>query len=283
MTSTRRTYEKGSVGPERLLLDFVKGRYCFENFMQSPLSMSKAGGTEGLVPTGTSLNEQIVNTGRHTFEYYFAGDVTDAFVPTLATEGGYNWLFTDVLDSGFELNFGGLLAGHPRNFQPLSSDGSVGEDWFARILLITDDASGAHIVFGFRKVASPAATMSEYSDVFGVRILGASGSTDAAFSVITSATDFTATSLTGVTGLEDATAIELEVRAVGGKGQLYINGAEVTGFTQKSFVAGHVFAPVLRGLQATDVWAQLKTLAYEAGPLACRQEGSLLSLAGATA
>jgi hypothetical protein len=280
MTATRRTIGKGEIGPERTLLDLVRGRYCFENFMQSPFSWVKGGVTD-ITPLGTTLTEQAFNTGRHTFEYYFILGATDGFIPTLATDGGYNWASGDLLNGGFEINFGGLLASHPRNFVPLTSDGG-GEDWFARLLLITDDASGADIFFGFRKVATPAETLTEYADVFGVRILGASGSTDAAFSVITSATDYTSTSLSGVTGLEDATAVEVEVRSVGGKGQLYVNGSEVTGFTQKSFVAGHTFAPVCRALQVTDVFAQFKTLAYEAGPLACRQEGTLLSLAGST-
>jgi hypothetical protein len=280
MTATRRTIGKGEIGPERLLLDLVRGRYCFESFMQPPLVTVKGAVTDALQPLGTSLTEQIINTGRHTFEYYFAGDVTDTFLPALATEGGYNWAFGDAAGTGVEINFGGLLAGHPRNFQPLSSDGSVGEDWFARLLLIVDDASGADLFLGFRKVASPAATLTEYADVLGVRVLGDSSSTTGSFSVITTATDFTTTALTA-TGLEDATAIELEVRAIGGKGYVYVNGVEVGGFT-KSFVAGHVFSPVARLLQATDAAAQLKTLAYEAGPLACRLDQTLLSLAGST-
>lgn len=280
MSVKRKNVGRGELGPDRFLLDFVKGRYCFENFMAPPLSTVKGLVTDALTPLGTSLQDQIVNTGRHTFEYAFAGDVTDAFVPTLASEGGYNWAFGDAPGTGVEINFGGLLAGHPRNFTPITSGGG-GENWFARILLITDDASGIDAFLGFRKVATYAATLTEYADVLGVRVLGASGSTDAAFSVVYGATDFTTASL-NVTGLEDATAVELEVRAVNGKGLVFVNGVEYAWSSTKSFVADQVMAPVCRLLQMTDAAAQIKTLAYEAGPLEMRQSGSLLSLAGCT-
>jgi hypothetical protein len=277
MTETRRTIGKGQVGPERLNDSVLRGRYCFESFMQEPLVWVKGSTTE---PAGTSLTEQAFNTGRNTFEYTFAGDSTDAFFPTLASEGGYNWgAFTTVAGSGVEVNFGGLKDGHPRNYQPSS------EDSFARVLLILDDASGADIFFGFRKVAAYAATLTEYSDVAGIRILGDSSSTTGAFTVITNlnnagSTDYTATALS-VTPLEDATAIELEVRSVAGKAQFYVNGVEYRPTTY-TFDSGDIVAPVARFLQATDVAAQIKTLAFECGLLDSRQEGSLLSLAGAT-
>lgn len=272
------------IGPEHMVLSLLKGRYCFENFMMEPICHEKGSLTE---PAGTSLTEINLHTGRHRFEYTFLGDNTDAFRPTLASEGGYNWgASSDVVGTGFELNFGGLKDAHPRNFKPYVSGGG-GEDWFARILLITDDASGVDIFFGFRKAAAYAATLTEYSDVTGLRIIGNSGSTDASYQIITNlnnagATDYTATTpIPAIAGLEDATAVELEVRAIGGAAQWWINGIRYVGTTY-SFDTGDVMCPVLRMTQQTDIAAQIKTLAFEAGPIEDRQPGTLLSLAGAT-
>lgn len=269
------------VGPENLVHSLLKGRYLFENFMQEPFARVKAANTD-FEPAGTSLAEIVLMTGRYNLEYAFAGDNTDVFIPTLASEGGYNFGgSSDVAGTGFELNFGGLKDGHPRNHTPSS------EDWFFRALFITDDASGADIFLGFRKVATYAATLTEYSDVVGIRILGDSSSTTGAFTIITNlnnagATDYTSTTpVPAATGLEDATAIELEVRSVGGQAQFFINGVRYGGTTY-TYDSGDAMAPVIRMLQATDVAAQIKVLAAECGPLADRQPGTLASLAGTT-
>lgn len=270
------------VGPENLTLSLLKGRYFFENFMQEPFARVKASNTD-FEPMGTSLAEVVLMTGRYNLEYAFAGDNTDVFIPTLASEGGYNFGgSSDVAGTGFELSFGGLLNGHPRNHTPSS------EDWFFRALFIVDDASGADIFLGFRKAGVYAATLSEYGDVVGLRVVGASGSTDGTFSIVTNlnnaaATDsYTSTTpVPAATGLEDATAFELEVRSVGGRAQWFINGVRYGGTTY-TYDSGDVMKPVIRMLQATDVAAQIKVLAAEGGPLEDRQPGTLASLAGTT-
>ena len=277
MPITRQGIVDGVVGAEKLATSLHADRYCFETFMQEPLCTKKG---ELTTPGGTDLAECRIHTGRYTFEYTYLGDATDAFLPTLASEGGYNWVMTTAtLDRGIELNFGGLKDGHPRHHIPSA------EDWFARVLLIVDDASGVDIFFGFRKVAAYAATLTEYSDLAGIRVLGASGSSDAAITLVTNlnnagATDYTSTA-SGAAGLEDATAIELEVRSVQGKAFFFVNGQE---FTPVSFTydAGDVVNNTLRLIQATDIAAQIKTLCYEAGPLRDRRAASLASLAGTT-
>lgn len=268
------------VGPEQLVKSLLKGRYFFEDFQQEPFARVKGANTD-FEPAGTSLAEISLFTGRHTLEYAYAGDNTDVFIPTLATEGGYNFGgSSDVAGTGFELNFGGIRNGHPRNHIPSS------EDWFFRALFITDDASGIDLFLGYRKVATYAATLSEYGDVIGLRWLGASGSTDAALTIVSNlnnaaATDsYTSTTpVPAVTGLEDATAVELEVRSVGGKAQFFVNGVRYGGLTF-THDSGDYMAPVIRMLQATDVAAQIKVLCAEGGPLADRQPGLLSSLTG---
>lgn len=270
------------VGPEQLVKSLLKGRYFFESFMQEPFARVKASNTD-FEPAGTSLAEVVLNTGRYNLEYAFAGDNTDVFIPTLASEGGYNFGgSSDVAGTGFELNFGGLKDGHPRNHIPSS------EDWFFRVLLITDDASGADIFVGYRKVGAYTATLSEYGDVVGLRVVGASGSTDGTWSIVTnlnnaaSTDSYTSTTpVPAATGLEDATAVEVEVRSVGGQAQYFINGVRYVGITY-TYDSGDVMAPVVRMLQMTDVAAQIKVLCAEGGPLADRQPGTLLSLAGTT-
>src|SRR4051812_45016891 len=103
-----------AVGPENLIDH--RGRYFLEVFGQEPLAGKK--GAVYVAPGGTSLQEQWIDTGRYRFEYSFLGDATDLFVPTLATDGGYNWgaIATGTLDRGLEVNFGGTTLGHPRNF-----------------------------------------------------------------------------------------------------------------------------------------------------------------------
>lgn len=274
-----RHIEKNALAGSKFEADLVKGRYFFESFMQDPVSF--VAGITLTEPAGTSLTEQSFFTGRHTFRYAYAGDVTDAFVPTLATDGGYNWLFTDNVGTGVEINFGGNLAGHPRNHIPSQ------EDWFFRVLMIFDDASGVDAFVGYRKAGAYVATLTEVTDVVGVRVLGASGSTDATFTQITNlnnsgSTDYTSTALT-VTGLEDATAVELEVRSVGGKAFVFVNGVQATGAIAYTYDSSDAMVPIVRILQATDVYAQAKTLCAEGGPLAYRRPETLLALAGATA
>lgn len=266
--------QRGAVGPERLAEGLYKERYCFETFGQEPSCTKKGALVE---VAGTDAQENIIDTGRYRFEFVYVGDATDAFRPTLGSEGGYNWVFTTAtLDRGCEINWGGLVAGHPRNFVATS------EDWFTRCLFIVEDASGVDIFHGVRKVAANAATMTDYADVAGIRIVGDSSSTAGAYSVVGYDTDYTATALT-LAGLEDATAVELEVQFRGGVARYFINGIEYS-YGLGSFTAdsGDRFSPISRLIQTTDLSTQIKTLCYEAGPLEARQEGSLLSLAFAT-
>ena len=275
----RRPADARVIGPENLTASLQKERYCFETFMMEPLCYKKGTLT---APGGTSLDAVVLDTGRYRFEFAFLGDFTDTLVPSLASEGGYDFgvLATAVAAQGAEVLFGGLKDGHPRNFIPAN------EDWFARVLLITSNASGIDAFFGFRKVAAYALTLTEYTDFAGLRILGNSASTDAVYTVVTvlnnaGATDYTSTTTT-VTGLEDATVVELEVRSVAGKAFYLVNQAQVDVVAAYTFDASDVLCPVLRLLQTTDLAAQVKVLAYEAGPLADRQGETLNVLAGTT-
>lgn len=277
MTIVRRHHGRDQIGPELLTPSLRNGRYCFEPFMVEPLAWKK--GALYVAPGGTSLQEQLFFTGRNTFEYAFLGDATDAFVPTLASEGGYNWVLTTAtLDRGVEIGFGGTALAHPRNFIASS------EDWFARILINVDDWSGVDIVFGFKTVAVPVLTLTEITDIVGLRVLGDSSSALAAFSAVTNlnnagATDYSSTALTG--DITDGNTVELEARSVGAKAHLYVNGVRVGHGVSYTFDSGDTLAPVARLLQTTDLAAEIKTLRYEAGPLEDRYDGTLLSLPGA--
>lgn len=274
-----------AVTPRHFTPSLKTDRYVFETFSQEPWSYVKqpAVGTIA-APTGSTLTENIVDTGRYKFEYYFIAAQTDQLVPLLGTDGGYDWCFdADTLGDGVEINFGGLTAGHPRNWIPANKD-----DRFARILLIFDNASGVDAFFGVRKIASPVTTLTEVVDICGIRILGTSDSTDATFTIVTNqnnegTTDYTSTATT-VTGLEDATAVELEIRTVGGRAFFFVNGVEVAGAPTFTFDAGDVVCPIARLLQATDFVTQVKTLCYEAGLYPeDRTQASLISLATCTA
>lgn len=282
MPHARSHIGRDTVGPERLTPNLRRGRYCFEQFMFEPTCFLKGALA---APDGSTLAEMIVDTGRHRFEYVNLGTQTLLY-PVLASDGGYDWGRDQTLAEGTEINFGGLKEGHPRNFKPRGTTAPVGEDFFARILLSIEDASGANIVFGVRKVAAYAATLTEYSDIAGIQIFGDDSSTTAAISIVKNlnnagATDYTATATT-LAGVEDGATIELEVRGSNGTIRFYVNGVErfETSFTPDT---DDVFSPVLRVLHSTDLAGRVKTLVFECGHPDDRQEGSLSSLLAAVA
>lgn len=269
-----------SVGPENMVDSILRGRYLFETFTQEPLVSKK--GAVYVAPAGTSLQEQFLDTGRYRIEYTFLGDATDAFVPTLGTDGGYNWaaLATATVDRGAEICFGGTTVAHPRNFIASS------EDWFFRVLLSIDDASGVDIVVGFKKVATPVLTLTEVTDIAGLRIFGDSSSGLAALSIVTNlnngGTSDVVSTVIDTGSLTDGQVIELEVQSIGKKAQFFVNGVRRFPSSPYTFDTSDVLAPVIRFLQTTDIAAEVKTFAVECGPYADRAKDSLLSLAFAT-
>lgn len=277
MPPYRATISNDSIGPEKLTPSIRLHRYFIETFMTEPFCTVKGALA---APGGTSGTENLVHTGRYTFEYYFVGGASDGFYPIIGTAGGYRWeLDDDTVAEGVEINFGGLLAGHARTYVPTS------EDCFFRALLIFEDASGIDAFVGFRRVAAYAQTLTEYSDVVGIRLLGDSSSTTAAVSLITNlnnagATDYTATATTLT--LEDAVAVELEVRIKGARASFFVNGAEVVQQLAYTVDSGDSLAPVIRLLQTTDFSGTAKTLAVEGGLMADRNPATLLSIAGTT-
>ena len=268
----------GAQGARNLDLSSRVGRYAFETFMSVPMLQQKTGQAVG----GTDATSNLADTGRYIFEYYLIGTASDNFGPILGTDGGYDWSFGNTaLGAGCEVNFGSLLQGHPRTYVPSQ------EDSFARILVNVEDASGADLFFGFRKVGINKTDLTDITDVAGIRILGNDGSTDANFSIITNlnnagATDITVTTTT-VTGLEDGVSVELEVRNVGGKAFFYVNGAPVSGAPVYTYDSGDYVTPIFRALQTTDVSGTIKTLAFECGLVEERLDATLISVAGATA
>jgi hypothetical protein len=273
-----RANQDGAVGPETLADSLRKHRYCFDNFMQEPLCWKQGG---FVIPTGSTLVKNLVWTGTHTFEYTPILDQTDLLYPTLATDGGYNIvLASSDLGMGVEFNFGGDIATHPRTFK------TSHEDWFARVLFSADDASGADILFGAKKVAATVASITEMIDVFGVRILGTSDSSNGTYTIVSNqnnegTTDYTSTA-TSVTPLEDATDVEVEIRGVNGKMYLFVDGAAVPNLTWTAD-SGDVFSPILRVSQATDTCPAVRLYAFECGLLKDRTDGKLIDLTQATA
>lgn len=288
----RKSLANNAVGPEKLSASLRGGRYLFDTF-QSDILCSQGGAQAGNFTelAGSSLALVRMDSGSYVYEFAYLGDATAAFVPSLASEGGLNFgaLATNGL-IGAELNIGGVKDGHPRNFLGAGTAGSgsvQGEDWFLRALINVNNWSGVDIVVGFKRAtATYVATLTELTDVFGIRTLGDATSALAAVSIVTNlnnagSTDYSSTAIT--TGsLTDATTVELEVRCVSGKGQAFLNGARIGGGLSYSFDANDILSPVIRLLQTTDNATQEKLLAVEAGPLADRQSGSLFDLAGST-
>lgn len=281
------THGANTVGPDALTASVRRGRYCFENFTQAPWAKTLAAGLTTVNASELVLN--LIFTGRHNFEYNLLADNTDGVnEPVLGSEGGYDWTTTGTdLADGFEINFGGSVLAHPRNFTPSS------ENWFARILLSFDNASGADILFGFRKVATPVKTLTEITDVIGIRLLGDSSSTRAAITLLANlnnggTSDYVSTTPNPVSAFTellledtDVSPVELEVRCVARVAHLYINGVELAGYTY-TFDSGDRMCVILQARQTTDLFTQLKTLCYEAGPLEDRQSGTLLDLSTVT-
>ncbi len=283
MTVVNRHLEEGGpskgITPNKFHDSALKGRYLFETFQSEPLCTVPGGTLTD--PAGTSLQNIRIDTGFNVFEFSYLGDATAAFVPTLASDGGYNWgvFNTDGL-IGAEINFGGQKNGHPRNFIPRN------EDWFLRVLFNVDNWSGVDIVVGFRKAGAAVATLTEVTDVAGIRILGDSSSALAALSAITNlnnggTSDYISTAIdTG--SLTDGTTVEVEVRSIAGKAQFFVNSNRVASGVSYTFDSGDVCSPVVRMLETTDLVGQMKTMAAECGPMVARVKRSLQSLAGDT-
>jgi hypothetical protein len=279
MAIQRTSVGKGVVGSERLVRSLRQGRYCFDNFSQEPLCWVKGSiiASTPTGPAGTDATQNCVFTGRHTFEYTFIGDNTDAFVPVLASEGGYNWgATTELLGRGLEINFGGLYAGHPRCYK------SGTDEYFARILLNIEDVSGIDLVFGFRKNEDNTNVLTNYTDVFGIQILGDSSSGLAAvniFNILNSGTDIVTASSENLT---DLTSVELEVRVKGRTARFFFDGAELSPNTSYTVDSGDVVAPFMWMTDTTDLGGAVKVLAFECGLLDDKSEETLYTLAGAT-
>jgi hypothetical protein len=263
----------GSVDAVALENAIRTGRYFYDNFgMPLRTGVYTDPDTD---PAGTDTTVNVWDTGRHVFLYTNIGEATATLKPSLTTDGYPTFALEALLGQGFELNFGGILAGHPRN----TLMGS--EDAFFRALLAVDNASGIDLFFGFRRIEATAAALDTYTDIAGLRVLGDSSSAAAAISILTELNDDTApTSVETTQTLADATDIELEVRVRENRyAEFRINGAEttvkVTGFR---FDTGDVLCPVIHVLHTTDVFAEFKLKAVEGGPLNCRN-ASLLSAA----
>lgn len=284
ITGTRTHLKRGNaddgVAPSNLDFALLRGRYFLELFAYDPLCLVPGISTD-LSPAGTTLQAVMVDSGFNRFQYTFLGEATASVIPLMGSEGGWNWNTATNLDGiGVEVNFGGDLERHPRNCTPSS------EDWFFRALVAADDWSGADIALGFKKAATALTTLTEVTDFAGVRVLGDSSSALAALTVATvlnnaGATDYTSTAVdTG--SITDETNVEIEVRAVGGKAQFFVNGSRVASAVDYTFDSGDKCSPIIRLIQATDLAAQLKTLAAEGGPLYARRPESLVSLAAGT-
>lgn len=282
---SRRNRQQRVVTPRELHDAIRRGRYFFDSFMMDPVCFNPGSLTE---PGLTALARLTMFTGRNLFEWSLIGtDHSAASQPALATEGGLNIVLSgsDVAGNGIELNFGGALAGHPRNCTPRITGGG-GEDWFVRALLIIDDVSGCEVFLGYRTTGVAVATLTEVLNMSGIRILGDDSSALAAYSIVSnldnsSTTDYASTALTNT--LTDATLVELMVQARGTYARYFINGTEVATSLSNRFALDQRVSPVLRAIQQTDIAAQIKLLAVEGGALEFKSTETLQSLAGATA
>jgi hypothetical protein len=274
----RNHFKAGDIGPEVLVSTLPRSRYVFDNFGIDP-SCSIAGANAA--PSGSTLVQNKVFTGRNLFLYNQIVDQTDELYPTLSlTDGGYNIVLGTAETEGVEWNFGGLSALSPRNFIGSS------EDFFGRIVVSFLDVSGIDFVFGVKKAAAGVASLTENTDQFVVRLLGDSSSTNAALTIVTQqnsegTTDYTSTTSSITVG--DLEGVEIEVRGKGGKAYAFVNGAQVTGHAAYTFDSGDALSFFLRAVQTTDTCASVRLLGYEQGLLTDRVADTLKSRLQATA
>lgn len=258
----RNHHKPGDIGPEAYVEAIRSGRYFFDNFLMQP-SCSIAGANAA--PSGSTLVKNILFTGLNRIEFTQIVDQTDTVYPTLSeTDGGYNVVLGTTVGMGVEYNFGGDNPNHPRNFTASS------EDFFCRVLFSIADVSGADVLFGVKKAQAVTASLTEITDLYGVRILGDDGSALAAMSIVTNlnnagTSDYSITALS--TTLTDATSIELEIISRGGKAYTFINGAQVMNAPSYTFDSGDALSCFLRVSQTTDTCASVRLLAVEGGPM----------------
>lgn len=275
MPFARKHIGRRAVNPEHLGHSLLAHKYCFEMFMADPMAMES---TSIAFPGGTDTNRILLHTGFNRFSYTYIGGASDAFVPVLGSEGGYDWhLDHDTAAEGCVINFGGHKPGHPRTYKV----SNAGEDVFARVLLNCADASGLNALFGFQDAGTIPAGFTDYTNFFGIRILGDSSSTTAQVRAEsnlgnTGSTDPVTYDL-GLT-LEEPTEMELEVRVKGMTAYWYVNGVEKKTTLVKTLTGTPTLTPTLTLLQTTDTTATVTTRAFECGRIKDRSAKSLRTL-----
>jgi len=265
MPVQRRTVAPGVVGPELLSKSFREGRYGFETFSQQPFSWTVTDGFGD--PTGTTGNQNAFFSGKNTWLWHVRGTQT-ILVPSLTTDGFYNFALDQTLADGWELLVGGnetvTTGGDIPTHYTMGTD-----DCFFRLLVNVEDASGLDLYVGLRKVEAFQATIDDYDELAAVRVLGDSSSAAADITlerILNNAA--TASTQTGDT-LADATDLEILVQTSGRTVGFFLNGAAPsTDVTNFQFDSGEVVMPFVAFAQTTDLTGEFKLKRAEWGLLA---------------
>ena len=268
MTVRTKTMGDGVVTARKIAKSVRQHSYWFEPFSQAPIAFSATGFDN---PTGADTVVNNLFTGFNLFQWYNIGTQT-TFIPAMTTDGNYDVGFEQTAADGVELIFGGVYttatANHPRNYT------SGTDEYYARLKFSCEDISGLDLWFGFRKHEAHQATLTGYTDLFGLQALGDSSSAAAAVNTVTQLNDVTEVTTTAQTTLADTIAMEFEVHVTGRTAKFLIDGVPVN--TEFTVDTDDVVLPTLRVLQTTDVSGEVKLIAAEGG-LSVDHPGGLLA------
>lgn len=267
MTLQRKTIGNDVVGPEKLTDSVRSHKFWYEPFSQAPIAFSATGYDN---PTGSDTVVNHLFTGFNMFQWYNIGTQT-ILIPALTTDGHYDIGFDQTAAEGINLVFGQVYttanAKHPRHYT------SGTDEYYARLKFKCEDISGLDMWFGFIKHNAYSATLTGYTDLFGIQVLGDSSSAAGAVNAVTQLNDATDLTTTALTTLADDTAVEFEVSVKGRVASFLVDGVRYNPtFTVD---ADDIVYPIIHMLHTTDVGGEVKLIAAEGGLLADHPDGLL--------
>lgn len=283
MPITRLGIQPGAVGPERIATNLRKHKFWEEPFAGSPLAWDGEAALASGAPSVSVLHRNAIWTGFHTFEFTPLATAADSdsviTSPVLGSEGGYDWGGDQFLADGYEINFGGRLANHPR----VMLTGSGGDaSMVYRVLLSVEDISGINLFFGVRggaAIQAVQAAIESYTDLFGIQILGDDSSAAGAVNLLhclTGDASDVVTSVATASTAADATLYELKIVILGLQLRAYLNGVELLGSPLATAARSGIYlTPILRFVHTTDLGGQVKTFRAQGGAVEDIPEGVL--------
>lgn len=258
---TSRSMRDGAVNPSKLSTFLRDGSYALENFVYTPV----ASDTDGYsAPTGSTGDYNLLNCRNLSATYHVKGAGQTLLSPTQdTTVGGILAGLDAAASEGVEYIIG--QAQTAKN--PFASTIGTSVNKFVRATVAAGTvANVGEMAVGWRKAEAGQAAIDSYDEM---AVLNCQYDTDACYvrmeTILNNGT--TDTTETGST-IANAEQVVLEVRLLGRKAKVFVNGAEPAGMPNFQFDVGEVVIPFIFWLQNGSGGSTFHIFDLEVGPLA---------------